>query len=157
MPIESSALAEKISQTLVEPEWILGTIEVGTDGRVSHVIFATDYGPDILGSSLVVEEPTEAVDALELPRPQLKKAGDFSAKAARAAAREGRGLLGVHVCLVVWAGQPIDEEAQGETVYLAVNVNDELSEQELTITDPDPLEQVVAGALTLLAKALRLD
>ena len=55
-----------------------------------------------------------------LPRPQFKQAGDFSAKAARAGAREGRGFLGVHLCLAIWARAPIDEDSV-QTVYVALN------------------------------------
>lgn len=113
-------IAEKITQTLVERELTLGTVECGVGGIVSRRLFGTDYGVNALGNSLILDHVGEAIGLMALPRPQFKKAGDFSAKAARAAAREGRGFLGVNLCLAVWARGPITEEEE-QTVYVALN------------------------------------
>ncbi|MFP4346217.1 MAG: CinA family protein [Anaerolineales bacterium] len=154
--MEEHAIAERITELLAARGEILGTIESGTDGRVSHVIFDTSQGPRVLGSSVIVEAPEEVVEILELPWPQLQKAGAFSAKAARAAARKGRTLLGVHVCIVVWGEGLIGEDDERETVYLAVNVNDEIRETELEVAGAAALEEVIDAALTLVAQALHL-
>ncbi len=155
--MEEHTVATGITELLAARGEILGTIESGTDGRVSHVIFDTAQGPRVLGSSVIVEAPEEVVEILELPWPQLRKAGAFSAKAARAAAREGRALLGVHVCIVVWGKGPIGESDQEETVYLAVNVNDEIREEALQIAGPTAVDEVVDAALRLTARALNLS
>ena len=149
-------IAERITELLAARGEILGTIESGTDGRVSHVIFDTSQGPRVLGSSVIVEAPEEVVEILELPWPQLQKAGAFSAKTARAAAREGRALLGVHVCIVVWGADLIGQGEGLETVYLAVNVNDKIRETELEVEGAAALEEVVDAALRLAARALNL-
>lgn len=113
-------IAEQLARTLVERELMLGTVECGEGGVVSRRLFDTEEGVNALGNSLVVDDVEEAIGLIDLPRPQFKKAGDFSAKAARAAAREGRAFLGVHICLAVWARGPItDDEAQ--TVHLAAH------------------------------------
>jgi nicotinamide mononucleotide (NMN) deamidase PncC len=57
----------------------------------------------------------EAIGLLALPRPQLKKAGAFSAKAAQAAAREGRTFLEVDLCLAVWVRMPIADDVLGNS------------------------------------------
>lgn len=114
------SIAEQLARTLVERELMLGTVECGEGGVVSRRLFDTEDGVNALGNSLVVDDVEEAIGLIDLPRPQFRKAGDFSAKAARAAAREGRAFLGVHICVAVWASGPItDDEAQ--TVHLAVH------------------------------------
>lgn len=114
------AIAERLAEELVARELKLGTVECGEGGVVSRRLFDTEEGVNALGNSLIVEDVDEAIGLMALPRPQFKKAGDFSAKAARAAAREGRGFLGVHLCLAVWARGPISEE-QVQTVHVALN------------------------------------
>lgn len=114
------SVAERVAHELVERELTLGTIECGEGGVVSRRLFDAEEGVNALGNSLVVEDIGEAIGLLALPRPQLKKAGDFSAKAARAAAREGRAFLGVNLCLVVWARGPIMEE-RTQRVFVALN------------------------------------
>ncbi|HDQ73342.1 MAG TPA: hypothetical protein ENN19_14805, partial [Chloroflexi bacterium] len=118
--MNEESIAERVAQMLVERELTLGTIECGVDGIVSHRLFQTETGVDVLGDSLIVDDVGEAIGLMDLPRPQFKKAGDFSAKAARAAARAGRDFLGVHVCLAVWAQGPVDPEAE-QTVYVALD------------------------------------
>lgn len=113
-------IAEQVTETLVERELTLGTVECGVGGIVSRRLFATEQGVYALGNSLVLDDVGEAIGLMALPRPQFKKAGDFSAKAARAAAREGRSFLGVNLCLAVWARGPITEEEE-QTVYVALN------------------------------------
>jgi len=115
-----AAIAEKVAHELVERELTLGTVECGEDGVVSRRLFDVDEGVAALGNSLVVETVQEAIGLMALPRPQFKKAGDFSAKAARAAAREGRAFLGVNLCLAVWARGSITEDEE-QTVYVALN------------------------------------
>jgi nicotinamide mononucleotide (NMN) deamidase PncC len=114
------SVAEDVARVLVERELKLGTVECGEGGVVSRRLFDTEEGVNALGNSLIVDDVQEAIGLMALPRPQFKKAGDFSAKAARAAAREGRAFLGVNLCLAVWAGGPIGEE-QGQTVHVALN------------------------------------
>lgn len=115
-----ASVAELVSRELVERELTLGTIECGEGGVVSRRLFDAEEGVNALGNSLIVEDVEEAIGLLALPRPQFKKAGDFSAKAARAAAREGRTFLGVHLCLAVWAREPITEE-RTQRVFVALN------------------------------------
>ena len=111
---------ERLAEELVERELTLGTVECGMGGVVSRRLFEVEEGANALGDCLVVGDVTEAIGLLALPRPQFKKAGDFSAKAARAAAREGSAFLGVNLCLVVWARGPIDVR-EAQTVYVALN------------------------------------
>ncbi len=113
------SIAERVAEELVERELKLGTVECGEGGVVSRRLFDTEHGVNALGNSLIVDDVDEAIGLMALPRPQFKKAGDFSAKAARAAAREGRAFLGVNLCLAVWAKGPISEEEQ--TIYVALN------------------------------------
>lgn len=114
------SIAERVAEELVARELKLGTVECGEGGVVSRRLFDTEEGVNALGNSLIVDDVEEAIGLMALPRPQFKKAGDFSAKAARAAAREGRSFLGVNLCLAVWARGPIDEE-EVQTVYVALN------------------------------------
>lgn len=116
----NESVAERVAQELVERELTLGTVECGVGGVVSRCLFGVEQGVNALGNSLILDDIGEAIGLLALPRPQFKKAGDFSAKAARAAAREGRGFLGVNLCLAVWARGPIAEE-EAETVFVALN------------------------------------
>jgi len=113
------SIAERLAGEMVERELTLGTVECGEGGVVSRRLFDAEEGANALGNSLVVEDVEEAIGLLALPRPQFKKAGDFSAKAARAAAREGRGFLGVNLCLAIWAQGPVDEQVV-QTVYVAL-------------------------------------
>lgn len=122
--MSETSIAERVAQLLEGRELTLGTIECGVDGVVSHRLFQTETGVNVLGDSLVVDDVGEAIGLIDLPRPQFRKAGDFSAKAARAAAREGRDFLGVHVCLAVWARGPVDSEAE-QTVYVALHTGRE--------------------------------
>jgi nicotinamide mononucleotide (NMN) deamidase PncC len=108
---------------LAERELILGTVECGVDGIVSRRIFDTPDGPAVLGNSLVVDEVEKAINLLDLPRPQFRKAGDFSAKAARAAAREGRAFLGVDLCLAVWGSAPLDDS---RPVHIALDTGEQV-------------------------------
>ena len=121
------SVAETVASKLAEQGWTLGTVECGTGGAVGHRLFDTEDGPAVLGSSLVVDTAEEAVDILELPWQQFGPAGEFSAKAARAAARAGLAFLEADLCLVVWA-QPLPAEAETvqETVYLALNTGQDL-------------------------------
>ncbi len=114
------SIADQVARTLVERELRLGTVECGAGGIVSRRLFDAEDGVEALGNSLVLDDVEEAIGLMALPRPQLKKAGSFSAKAARAAAREGRSFLGVNLCLAVWARGPITEE-DSQTVYVALN------------------------------------
>jgi nicotinamide mononucleotide (NMN) deamidase PncC len=118
--VAEESIAERVAEELVERELKLGTVECGEGGVVSRRLFDTENGVNALGNSLIVDDVDEAIGLMALPRPQFKKAGDFSAKAARAAAREGRAFLGVNLCLAVWAKGPIGEE-EGQTVYVALN------------------------------------
>jgi nicotinamide mononucleotide (NMN) deamidase PncC len=118
--VAEESIAEEVARILVERELTLGTVECGAGGIVSRRLFDTEEGVNALGNSLILDDVEDAIGLMALPRPQFKKAGDFSGKAARAAAREGRGFLGVNLCLAVWARGPITKEEQ-QTVYVALN------------------------------------
>jgi len=118
--VAGKSIAEEVARVLVERELKLGTVECGEGGVVSRRLFDAEEGVNALGNSLIVDDVQEAIGLMALPRPQFKKAGDFSAKAARAAAREGRAFLGVNLCLAVWARGPVGED-EVQTVYVALN------------------------------------
>jgi len=118
--VTEASTAERVAGLLVERDLTLGTVECGVGGVVSRRVFETDAGVNVLGDSLVLDDVEEAIGVMGLPRPQFKQAGGLSAKAARAAAREGRRFLGVQVCLAVWAEGRVREEEQ-QTVFLAVD------------------------------------
>ncbi len=118
--VTKDSVAERVAEELVARELKLGTVECGEGGVVSRRLFDTEEGVNALGNSLIVDDVDEAIGLMALPRPQFKKAGDFSAKAARAAAREGRSFLGVNLCLAVWARGPISDE-ETQAVYVAFN------------------------------------
>jgi nicotinamide mononucleotide (NMN) deamidase PncC len=142
---------------LAERELTLSTVECAIDGIVSRRIFATNNGPDVLGDSVIVDTVEDAIDLLDLPRPQFKKASGFSAKAARAAAREGRDLLGVSWCLAVWAMPlPADAETIQETVHLALNTGRDVSDQTVNYDGPaDAMGDWLAEqALQMVRRAL---
>ncbi|MGC9336352.1 MAG: CinA family protein [Anaerolineae bacterium] len=122
------SIAEEIASILVERELTLGTVECGVGGIVSRRLFDTEEGVNALGNSLILDDVEDAIGLMALPRPQLKKAGPFSAKAARAAAREGRSFLGVNLCLVVWARGVITEEER-QAVYVALNTAREVIDE----------------------------
>ncbi len=113
--VGKETVAEVVVRMLTERELILGTVECGGDGIVSRRIFDSPDGPAVLGNCLVVDTVEEAIGFLDLPRAQFKKAGDFSAKAAQAAAREGREFLGVDLCLAVWVQSPIANDVLGSS------------------------------------------
>jgi nicotinamide mononucleotide (NMN) deamidase PncC len=146
-------LAESITRTLANRQQTLGTVESGIDGAVSRRMFAAEEGPAVLGICLIVEELEEAIGLMDLPRPQFKKAGDFSAKAARAAAREGRGFLGVDICLAVWTAGQLSTE---RPVYLAVATSREVTWKEIQMEDPvaQGVDWVVLQVLKMVEQAL---
>lgn len=121
-------IAEVVARMLAERGLTLGTVECGVDGIVSRRIFEAPDGPTVLGNSLIVDDVEEAIDLLDLPQSQFRSAGDFSAKAARAAAREGLAFLGVNLCLAVWARGPVDEEEE-QTVHVAFHTGREMTDQ----------------------------
>lgn len=151
------SVAELVASRLAERGWVLGTVECGTGGVVGHRLFDTEDGPAALGSSLVVDTAEEAVDILELPWQQFGPAGEFSAKAARAAARAGLAFLEADLCLVVWA-QPLPAEVETveETVYLALNTGQEQLDE--TVHYEGPAETIgnwlADRSLALVQKAL---
>ncbi|MFQ5814620.1 MAG: CinA family protein, partial [Anaerolineae bacterium] len=125
--VGEETVAEVVARMLVERELTLGTVECGVDGIVSRRIFDAPDGPAVLGNSLVVDTVEEAISLLDLPRPQLKKAGDFSAKAARAAARGGRTFLEVDFCLAVWVRAPIaDDPNERQPMHIALDTGQEV-------------------------------
>ncbi|MCD4738104.1 MAG: hypothetical protein K8R89_02445 [Anaerolineae bacterium] len=140
-------VAEVVAGMLVKQELTLGTVECGVEGAVSRRLFATAEGPLVLGNSLVVEEPSEAITIMELPRPQFKKAGEFSAKAARAGARKGRAFLGVQLSLVVWGQGLTLEESLLQPIYLAVDLGRQRAERTVQVVSKEALVQ---HALTLV-------
>lgn len=118
--VATRSIADRVASELVERELSLGTVESGEGGVVSRRLFDAEEGVNALGNCLIVDSVEEAIGLLDLPRPQFRKAGDFSAKAARAAAREGRAFLGTSLCLAVWARELITEE-KAQTVLVALN------------------------------------
>lgn len=125
-------VAEAVARLLAEREQTLGIIECATGGVVGHRLFAAKEGPAVLSDSLNVQTIEDAIDLMGLPVQQFKSMGSFSAKAARAAAREGLDFLEVTWCLVVWAEPlPAAGGAVHETVYLALNNGEEILEEVL--------------------------
>jgi nicotinamide-nucleotide amidase len=125
--VGEETVAEVVARMLAERELTLGTVECGVDGIVSRRMFDAPDGPAVLGNCLIVDTVEEAIGLLDLPRSQLKKAGDFSAKAARAAAREGRTFLGVDLCLAVWARMPIaDNPKERQPMHIALDTGQEV-------------------------------
>jgi nicotinamide mononucleotide (NMN) deamidase PncC len=149
------SIAEEVARTLVERELTLGTVECGAGGIVSRRLFATQEGVNALGNSLILDDVEEAIGLMALPRPQLKKAGSFSAKAARAAAREGRGFLGVNLCLTVWARGPITQEER-QTVYVALNTSREVIDEAYEVGGETGLDAdwLADRALEMVLRAL---
>ena len=131
-----SDVADALAQWLAEEGLSLGTVECATGGAVGHRLFDTEDGPAVLGNSLHAETVEEAIDFLGLPYHQFQT-GDFSAKAARAAARVGREFLDVDLCLAVWA-EPLPEAAATvqETVYLALNTGKDVADDALHFDGP---------------------
>jgi nicotinamide mononucleotide (NMN) deamidase PncC len=150
-------IAEAVARLLAERELTLGTVECGVDGIVSRQIFDASDGPTVLGNSLIVDEVEEAIHILDLPRPQFKKVGDFSAKAARAAAREGRAFLGVDLCLAVWARAPIADDAkERHPLHIALHTGQEVLVQTLQYEGPSEQapDWLVNRALDMVRQAL---
>jgi nicotinamide mononucleotide (NMN) deamidase PncC len=146
-------LADAVARTLVQRELFLGTVECGVNGAVSRAIFDAPEGPDALGSSLVVDQVEKAIELLDLPRPQFQKAGEFSAKAARAAAREARAFLGVDLCLAVWARPPLVE---GQTVHLALATGEDVISRTLRLEGrgEEEVRRLTERALRMVRQAL---
>ncbi|HSJ52152.1 MAG TPA: CinA family protein [Anaerolineae bacterium] len=150
--------AEAVARILSERELVLGTVECGTEGAVARVLFDTEDGPAVLSDSLRVDTIEEAVDALELPAAQFKSSGEFSAKAVRAAARQGRTLLDVDLCLAVcMLPMPSQAAAVRETAYVALDDGQNLAERTLQYEGAsDAMAVWVAGqALALVHESLR--
>ncbi|MEA3344920.1 MAG: CinA family nicotinamide mononucleotide deamidase-related protein [Chloroflexota bacterium] len=128
--VGEETVAEVVARMLAERELTLGTVECGVGGLVSSRVFEVPDGPTVLGNSLIVDDVGEAIGLLDLPRPQFGKAGDFSAKAARAAAREGRSFLGVDLCLAVWARGPIaDDPRERLPIHIALHTGQDAVSQ----------------------------
>ncbi len=126
--VGEETVEEIVVRMLAERELTLGTVECGVDGIVSRRIFDAPDGPAVLGNCLVVDTVEEAIGLLDLPRPQFKKAGDFSVKAARAAAREGRTFLEVDLCLAVWVRAPMAEDpAERQPMYIALDTGQKVT------------------------------
>jgi nicotinamide mononucleotide (NMN) deamidase PncC len=149
--------AETIVSALAERGLTLGLVECGTGGVVSRHLFDTEDGPAVLGDSLNVDTVEEAVDVMGLPWQQFGKAGDFSAKAARAAVRASLEMLDVDWCLAVWAQPlPAEETAVQETVYLALNTGTEITEQTTVYAGPagEMGKWLAEQAIVLVGQAL---
>jgi nicotinamide mononucleotide (NMN) deamidase PncC len=129
-------VAGALAQLLAERGLTLGTVECATGGAVGHRLFDTEDGPAALGNSLNAETVEEAIDFLGLPYHQFQT-GDFSAKAARSAARVGREFLEVDLCLAVWA-EPLPETATElhETVYVALHTGEQVVDGTLHFDGP---------------------
>jgi nicotinamide mononucleotide (NMN) deamidase PncC len=152
------SLAEEVASKLAERGLTLGTVECGTGGEVSHRLFDTEEGPAVLGDSLTLDTVEEAIDLMGLPWQQFGKAGDFSAKAARAAARAGREMLEVDWCLAVWA-LPLPAEAGTvqETAHLALNTGQDLLDETVGYDGPAEgmLDWLAEQALVFMKQLLK--
>lgn len=151
-------IADAVARILSARELVLGTVECGTEGAVSRRLFDAEEGPAVLGDSLSVDTIEEVIDALELPAAQFKSSGEFSAKATRAAARQGRSFLEVDLCLAVcMLPTPSEAAAVRETAYIALDDGQDLAERTLQYEgSSDVMADWVAGqALALLHEALR--
>ena len=128
--VGEETVAEVVARMLAERELTLGTVECGVDGIISRQIFDEPDGPTVLGNSLIVDRVEEAIGLLDLPRPQFRRAGDFSAKVARAAAREGRAFLGVDLCLAVWVPASIaDDPRERQPMHIALDTGQKVISQ----------------------------
>jgi nicotinamide mononucleotide (NMN) deamidase PncC len=155
---QSTQSTETIAQALAERDWVLGTIECGVEGLVSYQLFDTETGPGVLGDSLAADTVEEAIDFLGLPWQQFKSSGDFSAKAARAAARAGHDLFEVDLCLAVWAMPlPADRAQVQETVYLALHTGQQTLERTVHYEGAREgmADWLLAEAMGLVAEAFR--
>jgi hypothetical protein len=167
---ETLTLTDAVVDLLLEREGLLGTVECGVAGIISHNIFESDQGPLVLGSSMVIDDAEEAIEILNLPRPQFEKAGNYSAKAARAAARKGRSFLGVSLCLVAWSeplldlealpeGEPLpeqDEDALPHPVRLALNTGRKIVDQTIYVKrlDAEAKSYIINQAMEMVRQAL---
>jgi nicotinamide mononucleotide (NMN) deamidase PncC len=152
--------AEAVARTLCERELVLGTVECGTEGAVARKLFDAEDGPAVLSDSLSVATIQEAIDALELPAAQFKSSGAFSAKAVRAAARQGRTFLEVDLCLAVcMLPMPSHVAAVREMAYIALDDGQNLAERTLQYDGASDIvaEWVAGQALALVAEALRSE
>ena len=140
-------VAEVLAGILAARELMLGTVECGVDGAVSRRLFNTADGPLVLGNSLIAADVEEAITIIDLPRPQFKNAGDLSAKAARAAAREGRAFLGVQICLAVWGQGATLVESLLHPIHLTVDFGRQRAERTVQVVNEEALVQ---HALTLV-------
>ncbi len=126
-------IAGTVARLLSERELLLGTVECGTDGAVAHYLFDTEDGPAVLSDSIRAETIEEVIDLLALPAVQFKSSGAFSAKATRAAAREGRIFLEVDLCLAVsMMPLPAEPAELHETVYVTLDDGQRVTERTLT-------------------------
>ena len=125
--VGKETVAEVVARMVAEQELTLGTVECGVDGIVGRQIFDAPDGPSVLGNSLIADTVEEAISLLDLPRSQFRRAGDFSAEAARAAAREGRRFLEVDLCLAVWVRAPIaDDPGERQPMHIALDTGQEV-------------------------------
>ena len=126
--VGKETVAEVVVRLLAEQELTLGTVECGVDGAVSRRIFDAPDGPAVLGNCLIIDTVEEAIGLLDLPRAQFKKAGDFSTKAARAAARAGRPFLEVGFCLAVWARAPMaSDPGERHPMHIALDTGQKVT------------------------------
>lgn len=125
--VGEETVAEVVVRMLAQRGVTLGTVECGVDGVVSRQLFDAPDGPAVLGNCVIVDTVEEAIGLLGLPRAQLKKAGDFSPQAARAAARAGRAFLEVDLCLAVWVRAPIaDDPRERQPMHIALDTGKEV-------------------------------
>jgi len=152
--VGEETVVEMVIRMLAERELTLGAVECGVDGAVSRRIFDAPDGVAVLGDSLVVDDVEEAIGLMALPRSQFKKAGDFSAKAARAAARDGRAFLGVNLCLAVWARGACTGE---HPIHVALATGREVITQTLQIEGQGEraVDWLVDRALDMVRRALQ--
>jgi len=123
--VEQETVAEVVARMLAQRGLMLGLVEYGTDGLVSHTLFETPDGPSALGNSLILHHPQEAVGMLGLDEEDL-----YSPEAARSAAQTGREILEADLCLAVWVPASIaDNPSERAPMYLALDTGQGITVQ----------------------------
>jgi len=124
--VGEETVAEVVARMLAERGLVLGTVECGTEGLVSRCLFEAPDGPAVLGNSLILSDPQEALEMLDLAGTQMLREGFYSARAAQYAAQAGREMLEVDLCLSVWVPETIAEDPRDrKPMYIALSTGED--------------------------------
>jgi nicotinamide-nucleotide amidase len=119
--VEKETVAEVVARMLAERELVLGVVECCTEGLVSRTLFDAPDGPAVLGNSLTLDRPDQAVDMLGLSG--LGEEDLYSMEGARAAAQAGRKALEADLCLAVWMPMPMPEDPkERKPLFIALDL-----------------------------------